>query len=177
MARNTHRPTSDAVSKTLQRDIETMARLERDFLKNRTLSEKAADIIAGFSGSMLFVIFHVIIYGLWVILNVRLIPFIKAWYPYPFLLLSTVVSLEAILLSTFVLMKQNRMANRADQRAKLDLQINLLSEREMTLVLQMLHRISTRLGARPGGDVIEELSEETPIEAIASELQEKAPPG
>ena len=58
------------------------------------------------------------------------------------------VSLEAIFLSTFVLIKQNRMSKRADQRAHLDLQINLLAEREMTLVLQMLQRISTRLGVR-----------------------------
>ena len=89
------------------------------------------------------------------------------------MLLAMMVSLEAIFLSTFVLMKQNRMSRREDLRAHLDLQINLLAEREMTLVLQMLQKISTRLGIQTPGDEIEELSEETPVEALASELQQK----
>jgi uncharacterized membrane protein len=70
-------------------------------------------------------------------------------------------------------MKQNRMGRRADERAHLDLQINLLAEREMTLVLQMLQRISTRLGIHLSGNEIEELIEETSVEALASELQQK----
>jgi uncharacterized membrane protein len=86
-----------------------------------------------------------------------------------------VVSLEAIFLSTFVLMKQNRMSKRADQRAHLDLQINLLAEREMTLVLQILHRISTRLGVHMPGEEIEEFKEETSVEAVAQELLDKLP--
>jgi uncharacterized membrane protein len=167
---------SDAVSKTLRRDIETLARLEQDSLKSRTVGERVADFIAGFSGTIQFVVLHVTFYGLWIVLNVGLVRFVMPWDPYPFGLLSLVISLEAILLSTFVLMKQNRMGYRADQRAKLDLQINLLAEREMTLVLQMLHRISTRLGVRPAAEEIEELIEETPIEALATELQMKAPP-
>lgn len=167
---------AEAVSKTLRRDIETLERLEQEFLSSRRFAERLADLIAGFAGTLLFVVLNVVFYGLWIVLNLGVIPFVKPWDPYPFLLLSMAVSLEAILLSTFVLMKQNRMGNRADQRARLDLHINLLAEREMTLVLQMLHRISTRLGVRPAGGEIEELSEETPIEVLASELQEKAPP-
>ncbi len=173
---NNGRVTSDAVSKTLRRDMETLARLEEDAVKSRTPGERAADFIAGFAGTIQFVILHVVFIGLWIVLNARVVPFVAPWDPYPFGLLGLVISLEAILLSTFVLMKQNRMGYRADQRAKLDLQINLLAEREMTLVLQMLHRISTRLGVRPAGGEIEELSEETPIEALATEIQEKAPP-
>ena len=91
----------------------------------------------------------------------------------PFLMLNLILSLEAIFLSTFVLMKQNRMSLRADQRANLDLQINLLAEREMTLVLQMLYRMSTRLGVRPSGVEFEELSEDTPLEALANEIEQK----
>ena len=67
-------------------------------------------------------------------------------------------------------MKQNRMSRREDLRAHLDLQINLLAEREMTVVLQMLQKISTRLGIQTPGDEIEELTEETPVEALASEF-------
>jgi uncharacterized membrane protein len=83
------------------------------------------------------------------------------------------MSTEAILLTAFVLIKQDRMSRRADQRAHLDLQINLLSEREMTLVLQMLDRISVRLGVRLPGSAVEELCEETSIAVLANELEEK----
>jgi uncharacterized membrane protein len=67
------------------------------------------------------------------------------------------------------------MSRHADRRANLDLQVNLLAEREMTMVLQMLQRISTRLGVRPAGSELEELSEETSIEVLASEIQDKLP--
>jgi uncharacterized membrane protein len=91
------------------------------------------------------------------------------------MLLNVLVSLEAIFLATFVLIKQNRMSKRADQRAHLDLQINLLAEREMTLMLQMLQRICTRLGVRMQDQEIEDLAAETSVEALAQQLQEKLP--
>src|SRR6185437_6842965 len=96
-------------------------------------------------------------YGLWILVNLNMVPGIKPFDRFPFLLLSVVVSVEAIFLSTFVLMKQNRMSKRADQRAHLDLQINLLSEREMTMVLQLLQQISHRLGVGASGAHIDEL--------------------
>src|SRR5215472_8867438 len=95
--------------------------------------------------------------------------------PWPFLLLGVVVSLEAIFLSTFVLIKQNRMSKRSDQRAHLDLQINLLAEREMTLMLQMLETISARLGINAPKEEIEEFVSETSVEAVAEELRAKLP--
>ena len=94
---------------------------------------------------------------------------------HPFLLLSVVVSLEAIFLSTFVLIKQNRMSKRSEQRAHIDLQINLLAEREMTLVLQILQGISASLGVNAPKEQIEEFVEETSVEAVAEELREKLP--
>jgi uncharacterized membrane protein len=82
-----------------------------------------------------------------------------------------VVSLEAIFLSAFVLMKQSRMSRRTDELAQLDLQINLLAEREMTLVLQMLHGVCQRLKVDAPDQEVQELSEVTPVAAVASELQ------
>jgi len=95
--------------------------------------------------------------------------------PYPFVLLSMVVSVEAIFLATFVLIKQNRMSQRADHRAHLDLQVNLLAEREMTVVLQILQDISTRLGVAVPDREIRDLVEETSVETLASELRERLP--
>ena len=97
------------------------------------------------------------------------------WDPFPYIRLCMIVSTESIFLSTFVLMKQNRMARREDRRTHLDLQINLLAEREMTLVLQLLQRISTRFGVRLSGEVIEELAGETSVVALATELRNILP--
>lgn len=161
--------------RAIRRNIEAVAKLEEDFNRNRTLTDRIADTVGGFSGSLPFVVLHVCFYSVWVIGNLGFIPGFRKFDPFPFMLLSFVVSVEAIFLSTFVLMKQNRMGKRADQRAHLDLQINLLAEREMTLVLQMLQRISTRLGVRLSGREIEELSADISVEALASELKEMMP--
>jgi uncharacterized membrane protein len=160
---------------TIRRNIDTIAKLEESFDRGRTWHERIADAIGGFSGSLSFIVLHAMVYGLWIVINLGWIRGIPRFDPYPFMLLNVVVSLEAIFLSTFVLIKQNRMSQRADHRDHLDLQINLLAEREMTVVLQMLQHISTRLGVRLSGDEVEELSEETSVEALASELQQKLP--
>ena len=83
-----------------------------------------------------------------------------------------VVSIEAIFLSTFVLMKQNRMSRRTDQRGLPDLQINLLAEREMTTVLQLLRHISAHLGVRGSAEHIEDFSPETSVAALAQQISE-----
>jgi uncharacterized membrane protein len=155
------------------RNIEAVAKLEASFVKNRSAADKLADWIGSFSGSVTFVICHVAIYGLWILINLKLIPGLKPFDPYPFLLLSVVVSVEAIFLSTFVLMKQNRMSRQADQRDHLDLQINLLAEREMTMVLQLLQRIAAQLHVNASGEHIEELTAETSVEAVAQQISEK----
>lgn len=165
----------ETTCRAIRRNIDAVAKLEEDFNRNRTLAERVADMVGSFAGSLTFVAIHLVVYSLWILVNVGAVPLIPRFDPFPFLLLSVVVSLEAIFLSTFVLMKQNRMSRRADQRALLDLQINLLAEREMTIMLQILQRISTRLGVRFSGRDIEELSEDTSVEALARELKELMP--
>jgi uncharacterized membrane protein len=154
----------------IRQNIEAVRKMEEEFSRERSLSDRIVDVIGGFSGSLKFVLIHAVIFGGWISWN-ALFGF-RRFDPFPFLLLSLVVNLEAIFLSTFVLMKQNRMSKREDLRAHLDLQINLLSEREMTLVLQLLQRISTRLGVRLTTDEIEELSSETSVEDLATQLRE-----
>jgi uncharacterized membrane protein len=96
--------------------------------------------------------------------------------PYPFQLLCMLVSLEGVLLSTFVLIRQNRMSNRADRRSHLDLQINLLAEKEISKVIQMLERISERLEL-PADSEARELGEVTAVSDLAHELDQKLPEG
>jgi len=172
--RSCHFP-GEATCRAIKENIEAVAKLEESLLRDRSRLDRIADSVGGFSGSMQFVILHLLVYGGWILINFGLVPFIRPFDKFPFLLLSVVVSLEAIFLSTFVLMKQNRMMKRTDQRAHLDLRINLLAEREMTLVLQMLQDISTRLGIQAESEEIRELAEETSVEALATVLREKLP--
>jgi uncharacterized membrane protein len=171
---NGNRPSEEA-TRAIRENVEAVVKLEEDFIRNRSFADRIADTIGDFTGSVRFILLHAVVYGFWIVSNLGWLPGVPKFDPFPFMLLSTIVSLEAIFLSTFVLMKQNRMSRREDMRAHLDLQINLLAEREMTLVLQMLQKISTRLGVRMSGDDIEELSEETSVEDLASHLREKLP--
>ena len=118
---------------------------------------------------------HALVFGLWIGINLGWLRGVPKFDPFPFPLLGQTVSVEAIFLSTFVLMKQNRMSRREDLRAHLDLQINLLSEREMTMMLQILQRITARLGVPLSSRELEELSEITSVEAVVNELQDKLP--
>ncbi len=162
---------------TAQHNIETVVRLEEETTRDRRWSDRLADAIATFSGTITFALLHLVWFALWAVVNTRLIPGIPAFDPYPFQLLAMIVSLEAVLLSTFVLIKQNRMGLRADRRSHLDLQINLLAEKEVTKVIQMLERISARLGASE--EVVDaearELGEVTAVDDLAHELQTKLP--
>jgi uncharacterized membrane protein len=166
--------TAESSYSAIRRNIEAVAKLEESFLRDRSLPDRIADAIAAFTGSLKFIVLHAVVYGAWIVINLGWLP-VPRFDPYPFMLLSTVVSLEAIFLSTFVLVKQNRMSRREDLRAHLDLQINLLAEREMTFVLQMLQRMSKRMGVPPSSEEIKELAEETSVEAVADELQKSLP--
>ncbi len=162
-----------ATPPSAESNINTVIRLEERSLKERTLSDRLSDSIASFVGSMPFVVIHIVWFGVWVGLNEGLWKF----DPYPFALLCMLVSLEGVLLSTFVLIKQNRMSQRADHRSHLDLQINLLSEKEITKVLQLQRLICERLGieeVREDAEVAE-LSNLTAVDTLAETLQQRIP--
>lgn len=113
--------------------------------RERPLHVRVADIITRFSGGIAFVGLHVLWFGSWILLNLG-VPGDANFDPFPFGLLTTIVSLEAIFLTSFVLLSQNRLQAEADRRAELDLHINLLAEREATLILTKLARIEAHLG-------------------------------
>lgn len=160
----------------VQANIERIAEMEKEFLERRSVVERLGDAIADFVGSTTFVIIHVIWFTAWIAVNRNLIPQVRPFDPYPFLLLGLAVSLEAVLLSTFVLMKQNRMSKRSDRMNDLNLQIDLLAEREATMTLQMLQRICAHLGVQEvSDDEVRELVRDTKVESIARELEEKLP--
>jgi uncharacterized membrane protein len=158
-----------------ERNIQTVANLERRFLDERTWLDKLADAIGGFSGSIYFVLLHVVGVSVWFLINTGHFFGVRKFDPFPFILLAMVVSVEAVLLSTFVLMKQNRMAERAEQRDHLNLQIDLLAEEEITKMLQMQRLICERLGITEAFEdpVAQEMSKSTSVKTLAQELREK----
>jgi uncharacterized membrane protein len=158
-------------------NIETAARIEQEFLETRTTSERLADAIGTFVGTLNFVLVHILWFIIWAVVNAKMIPFIPAFDPYPFPLLTMAVSLEGVLLTTFVLMKQNRMSRRADHRDQLNLQVDLLAEKEVTKMLQMLRTICDHMGlnAQASEPEVQALSETTAVDMLARELRKKMP--
>ena len=134
-----------ALSKVIERNIRTIIHLRTKAAHARSLHGRIADAITSFSGRMIFAYVHIVWFGIWILLNTGQFG-VQAFDPFPYGLLTMIVSLEAIFLSTFVLISQNRLAEETERRADLDLHIGLLTEHELTRVLQMLDIIQDKLG-------------------------------
>ena len=164
-------------SETVVGNIRTIIGLEQEQARRRSASDRAADAIGSFAGTVTFVLLHLAWFGAWAAINAGWIAGVPRFDPYPFQLLTMIVSLEGVLLSTFVLIRQNRAAQRSDRRNQLDLQINLLTEKEVTKVIQMLEAISAEMGI--GEQVIDrearELGEVTAVGELARELGRSIP--
>ena len=130
--------------KLVKENIDKLLKHEAEGLKNRTLSQRIADAIARIAGSMSFAYFNLLFFAVWIGLNVGLVP-IKAFDPFPFGMLTTIVSLEAIFLSIFVLVAQNRMQALSDRRSELGVQVSLLTEYEVTRILRLVNRLAEKL--------------------------------
>jgi uncharacterized membrane protein len=160
-----------ALSGVIIRNIQSHARLRSEDLSQRAIQERMADAITASSGRMSFVFLHALWFGLWVLLNTGWFG-IHPFDPFPHGLLTMIVSLEAIFLSAFVLISQNRSGTRADMRADLALHVVLLTEHEVTRALQMLEAIQERLGVAhdPESDLAQ-LEMETRPEDILAEIR------
>lgn len=158
----------------VQEHIDLIARHEQEFAEKRTLAERAGDTIAGFAGSMRFVILHLLFFAVWILWNT--LHAFQHWQfdPYPFAMLDTIVALEAILLASFILMRQQRMGRRADEREHLMLQVLLLTEKETTALLQINREMAEKFGmyAVARDRDVAALSQETSIEQVAENIRE-----
>src|SRR5580658_2108966 len=161
---------------TTTRNIKAISELEHSALAQRTVSARIGDAIASHAGKMWFIVFHAVWFSFWLWLNSKS-KSTFAFDPFPFQLLSTIVSLESIFLSLFILMSQNRSNVQADQRNHLELQINLLSEDENTKMLQMLRALCEHQKLKIANDPeIREMTKRTEINDVLSELQDSLPP-
>jgi uncharacterized membrane protein len=157
-------------------NVETIVRLEEEARGKRSSIERAGDAIGSWIGTFRFVVLHLIVYAFWIVWNSGVLGW-KPFDPFPFVLLTMVVSMEGVLLTTFVLMKQNYMSRRSDQRNHLNLQVDLLAEKEITKMLQMQRLLCLHFGVREGAEDREavELSEHTAVDRLARELESKIP--
>ena len=160
-----------SVEQLTQRNIEVVRNLEEAANEERTTADRVARRIARFCGSMTFVWVHVIGFAGWITLN--LVPGVNHIDPFPFTFLTFVVSLEAIFLSTFILISQNQDTKISERRNHLDLQINLLSEQENTKMLTMLQAIAEKVGVEiePDEDMTV-LAQETELEKVVAQIEQ-----
>jgi len=137
--------TAYGLTETLEQNIEALAVRRREERARAPLQARVADRITRFTGSMAFVYLHLAIVAAWVAVNIGAVPGV-APFDETFVILATAASVEAIFLSTFVLISQNRMQADADRRADLDLHISLLTEHELTKLAGVVREIADRLG-------------------------------
>ena len=137
------REAADSMNAVMQRNIRAVLEKRRAANAKKSLDLRLADKITRFTGSMLFVYIHLVIFALWIVSNLTGFPLPK--FDPTFVVLAMFASVEAIFLSTFVLISQNRMAEQADRRADLDLQVSLLAEHEVTRLITMVKHIAERL--------------------------------
>jgi len=164
---------SNRLAKVVERNINTLVEIREHMDRRKSTQDRIADWVTWFSGSMIFVYIHLAWFGLWLAINLGWTG-LKPFDPYPFNLLTMVVSLEAIMLATFVLISQNRLSEIADQRADLDLQINLLAEYEITRVLTLVDAIADHMGLEVGHDPeTDELKNEVAPEVVLKEMEQR----
>ncbi len=162
-----------AVPDTVLGNIDTVLAIEQRAEREVPPLWRLAHGVGAFVGSIWFVAIHVVAFCAWLAANFGHWPSL-VFDPYPFTLLGTLVSCESVVLTTFVLVKQNREGDRASQRSNLDLQVNLLSEKELTKLLQIVQRISDRVGAeQPRDPELEELLADTAVNALAEKLENR----
>ena len=159
-------PTPPGLGSVLVRNMSRMQKRRARQEAEASLSEKISDRVTRFAGSMTFVAIHAIAYGLWLAANLGAIPGVKPFDP-SFVVLAMEASVEAIFLSTFVLISQNRMMGAAAKQSDLDLQINLLAEHELTRLVALVDAMAKQMGIDVVSDEeLGEIKEDVSPEAV-----------
>ena len=159
------------VDDVTRENVHAMRKLDELAVANRTVADRIAELVARFCGSITFVWLHALWFAAWLLWNV--VPGLPHFDPYPFTFLTLCVSLEAIFLSSFILISQNYEMRISERRSHLDLQINLLSEQENTKMLQLLDRMARKMGLYEEDDPeIQVLEQATRPETLARQIDD-----
>ena len=175
MSTPAHEPSSHRRARTVEditrANVRAMRKLEELAVAQRSVADRVAEFVAKFCGSITFVWIHVVGFAAWIGWNV--LPRLPHFDPYPFTFLTLCVSLEAIFLSSFILIAQNYEMRITDRRNQLDLQINLLAEQENTKMLQLLDRMARKMGLYEEDDPeIQVLEQATRPETLARQIED-----
>jgi uncharacterized membrane protein len=164
-------PSTPGMSNVVHRNIDALMEVRKREEQRKSASDRIADAITAFAGSMWFVYLHAAVFGAWVVVNAGWVPGVRRFDP-TFVILATVASVEAIFLSTFILISQNRMQKLADRRAELDLQISLLTEHELTRAIHLIDDVAGRLGAaRPPQHELDDIKQDVNPQKVAEEIE------
>ena len=170
---DSEQPTPTAANVAAMLELERRAELDRS--RSDLISERVAQLV----GSLRFVALHLAIVSSWIAWN-ALAPPSSRFDPYPFGVLALTVTLEGVLIATFVLIAQNRLSRRTERRDQLHLQIALLAEQELTVALRLLKEVAASSGASPAGDdlqAVAKLSEDTNVHELAQQIQQEREAG
>ncbi len=161
---------STGVSAVIERNINALLAHRAAQERKRGLQEKIADAVTRFAGSMPFVYLHVTLFGVWIVASL-------GWTPLPrvdpsLIKLAMFASVEAIFLSTFVLITQNRMSANAEKRAELDLHISLLAEHEVTRLVTMVSALAKKAGVeQPESAELSDLKQDVAPERVMDRIE------
>ncbi|MBI1975314.1 MAG: DUF1003 domain-containing protein [Parcubacteria group bacterium] len=144
-ANGNRNPEPDGSSESREARQRMVHSIESRLAARRSRSEKVADWLVRWGGSVGAIVFHVLFFTAWILINIGLIPTIRPFDPFPFILLTMVVSLEAIFLALFVLISQNRESRISNLREEVDIQINMIAEQEITKVIRLVAHLMKHL--------------------------------
>jgi uncharacterized membrane protein len=171
---SSHLPGRRGLARVVDRNVRALLARRAGEDRTKRRSERIADGVTRLTGSMRFVYIHLALFGSWIFINLGIIPGLPRFDP-SFVILAMTASVEAIFLSTFVLISQNRMAELADKRADLDLQISLLSEHEISRMLSLVQQVAERMGIEEAGDPeLDELARDVHPEMVLDNIEENA---
>lgn len=166
---SSRRATQSAIDELTEKNIRSVADVERSSNAHRTVGQRLADRFAAVVGSWTFIVIQSILLAAWVVLN--LIAWSHHWDPYPFILLNLALSFQAAYASPIIMMSQNRQAQLADRRNRVDLQINLLAEQENTEMIRLLRKLCEANGINIAAESREGLEEEVSAEHVFKQIE------
>ncbi|RYD75433.1 MAG: DUF1003 domain-containing protein [Verrucomicrobiaceae bacterium] len=167
----TSRPVQNGMAQVVERNIHALLERRQKEEQKQTRQEWIAGIIARFTGSMTFVYIHGLIYGSWILINSGVVTWVPKFDP-SFVILAMVASVEAIFLSTFILITQNRMNVLADRRADLNLQISLLAEHEVTQLVELVSAMAKQMNIQQAANPqLDELKQDVHPETVLDTIE------
>jgi len=173
-AKKENKKTTYPSRKDISQNPKTVKSIKAKADEKRSFIEIVADRTTALFGSNIFLFGNVLFFMAWIVINTGLIPGVKPFDKFPFSLLTTAVSLEAIILAILVLTSQNRASKVADLREEVQLQVNILTEEEITRMMWMLVLLLQKNGIQiPEDERLKEMLRETDVEKIEKRMEKQ----